>query len=107
MRQLTGQYFTSAGKPWKVVAAMAKAIREAYGKETLSRYLQTLSSSEQLSFPVQAATVTPRTDFGQLAKDNPWLETEVRMLGGCSLGTWGRVPTSQAQSLPPEEIIGC
>ena len=60
---------------------MAKAIREAYGKEILSRYLKTLLSKDgacrELSFPVRAATVTPKTDFGQLARDNPWLEMEV------------------------------
>lgn len=61
---------------------MAKAIREAYGKGVLSGYLWALisedaSGGKELSFPVQTATVTPKTDFGQLAKENPWLETKV------------------------------
>lgn len=63
---------------------MAKGVREANGKDILARYLQTLTSEDaafkELSFPVQTATVTPKTDYGQLAKDNPWLETEVSPL---------------------------
>ena len=70
---------------------MAKAIREAYGKGILSRYLQVLTSSSEngpskaLAFPVQTATVTPSTEFRQLAKEHPWLETEVGLL---QKGVW-------------------
>jgi hypothetical protein len=78
---------------------MAKPIREAYGKGILSRSLQALCSGEnavckgELSFPVQTATVTPTTDFKQLAQENPWLETEVRL--GCNLsGTSGTFPST-------------
>ena len=61
---------------------MAKAIREASGKEILAKYLKTLSSdggsSKGLTFPVRSATVTPETDLAQLARNTPWLESEVR-----------------------------
>ena len=61
---------------------MAKAVREAFGKNLLARYLQGKGSDsselcKDLSFPVKTATVTSRTDYGVLAKENPWLETEV------------------------------
>ena len=64
---------------------MAKAIREAYGKNLLARYLEELSSAsdsssgpvKEVCFPVRTATVTARTDYALLAKDNPWLEAEV------------------------------
>ena len=61
---------------------MAKAIREAFGKGTLVKYLHVLTSEngcgKDLSFPVQTATVTEQTDFDKLAQENPWLETQVR-----------------------------
>ena len=62
---------------------MAKAVREAYGKGLLARHLQAIASSKdgasrELAFPAQTATVTAETDFKQLAKEKPWLETEVR-----------------------------
>lgn len=62
---------------------MAKAVREAFGKKLLAQYLQGLRSDESaldkdVSFPVKTATVTAKTDYAVLAKENPWLETEVR-----------------------------
>lgn len=71
---------------------MAKAIREGDGKSILARRLQALTSEskqgkESLSFPVRAATVTAGTDFAKLAKENPWLETEVSPL---TLFVWKR-----------------
>ena len=60
---------------------MAKAIREAFGKHILASYLKRLAtesgSSKDLTFPVRSVTVTPKTDFMELARSNPWLESEV------------------------------
>lgn len=60
---------------------MAKAIREATGKDILVKYLRTLVAEngvdKKLLFPVKTATVTPNINYAELAKDNPWLETEV------------------------------
>ncbi len=97
---------------------MAKAIREAFGKGVLSRQLQALTSEngvgKGLTFPVQNATVTPETDFGQLAKDNPWLATEVGNVASkvrvqfCSLhfhsNWWGKFVSPQFHSPLSEHI---
>lgn len=53
----------------------AKAISEQTGKEFLYKYIST-SAAVQNRF--RYANVTAETDFDQLAKEQPWLLTEVR-----------------------------
>lgn len=53
----------------------AKAISEQTGKEFLYKYIST-SAAIQNRF--RYANVTAETDFDQLAKEQPWLLTEVR-----------------------------
>ena len=61
---------------------MAKAVREASGKVILAKTLEKLSRENgvgnDLRFPVKSVTATPKTDFFQLANENPWLKSEVR-----------------------------
>ena len=62
---------------------MAKAIREACGKAIVAKSLKSLlaenaGSSKGITFPVRSVTVTASTDFAELARNNPWLESEVR-----------------------------
>lgn len=52
----------------------AKAISEQTGKEFLYKYICT-SAAVQNRF--RFANVTPETDFDRLAKEHPWLLTEV------------------------------
>lgn len=52
----------------------AKAISEQTGKEFLYKYIST-SAAIQNRF--RYANVTAETDFDQLAKEQPWLLTEV------------------------------
>lgn len=53
----------------------AKAISEQTGKEFLYKHIRT-SAAVQNRF--QYARVTAETDFDRLAKEHPWLLTEVR-----------------------------
>lgn len=53
----------------------AKAISEQTGKEFLYKYIST-SAAIQNRF--RYANVTAETDFDRLAKEQPWLLTEVR-----------------------------
>lgn len=53
----------------------AKAISEQTGKEFLYKYIST-SAAIQNRF--RYANVTAETDFDQLAREQPWLLTEVR-----------------------------
>lgn len=53
----------------------AKAISEQTGKEFLYKYICT-SAAVQNRF--RYARVTAETDFDRLAKEHPWLLTEVR-----------------------------
>jgi len=68
----------------RLETAMAKAIREASGKAILAKTLEKLSGENgvgnDLHFPVKSVTVTPKTDFFQLAVENPWLKNEVSRL---------------------------
>lgn len=64
---------------------MAKAIREADGKEILAKHFSLLradsesSVGKSLQFPLKSATVRPDTDFSKLVKEQPWLKTEVKL----------------------------
>ncbi len=61
--------------------AMAKAVREASGKAILVKALEKVSRENEvgndLRFPMKSVTVTSTADFFMLAKENPWLDTEV------------------------------
>lgn len=59
--------------PWTVMSA--KAISEQTGKEFLYKYICT-SAAVQNRF--RYARVTVETNFDHLAKEHPWLLTEVR-----------------------------
>lgn len=51
----------------------AKAIREATGKDILNRHLGDVAGAA----PCKFASVTSETNWNELVKSNPWLETTV------------------------------
>lgn len=51
----------------------AKAIREATGKDILNRQLGNASGAA----PCKFAAVTCETNWNELVRNNPWLETTV------------------------------
>ena len=60
---------------------MAKAILEADGKALLFKYFRKLAEDggmgKDLELPFKAATINPDTNIQELAKLQPWMESEV------------------------------
>lgn len=54
----------------------AKAIREATGKDILNLHLGDVAGAA----PCKFASVTEETNWNELVKNNPWLETTVSIL---------------------------
>lgn len=76
---------TSAGRALPSAAMSAKAISEQTGKEFLYKHI---SASAGVQNRFRYANVTPETDWDCLAREHPWLQTEV------SFSQWHSISSS-------------
>lgn len=74
--------FLSTTQKW-LLSNMAKAIREADGKQLLHKHLQQLlkdaNNEEFRQPPLRVATAGMKTSLADLVDSNTWLDKEVRL----------------------------